>query len=217
MGPMPPSCCKPDYDAQFDEKSAREHLLTYRRDGPDGSTKRLIDALRREGVEGATLLDIGGGVGAIQLELLAAGVASSVDVDASSAFLAAAEQEADARGFRDRVAYRYGDFVELADEVDTADIVTLDRVICCYPDAHALVGRSVARARRLYGLVYPVDRWWTRAIGLFGNATFRIFRSDFRLHVHADAVVEQLVRAAGFERRFRHAGWVWQTVVYARD
>jgi SAM-dependent methyltransferase len=212
----PPTCCKPDYDAQFDEKSAREDLLTYRKDGPDGSTKRLIEALRREGVEGATLLDIGGGVGVIQLELLAAGAASAMDVDASSAFLAAAEQEADARGFRDRVAYRYGDFVELADEVEAADIVTLDRVICCYPDVHALVGRSVARARRLYGLVYPVDRWWTRGLGRLGNAILRLFRSDFRLHVHPDAVVEALVRDAGFERRYRHAGWVWQTVVYAR-
>jgi magnesium-protoporphyrin O-methyltransferase len=84
---MPPSCCTPDYDAQFDEKSARHDLLTYRRDGPDPSTKRLIDALRREGVEGATLLDIGAGVGAVQLELLAAGAASAVDVDASAAYL----------------------------------------------------------------------------------------------------------------------------------
>jgi SAM-dependent methyltransferase len=214
---MPPTCCKPDYDAQFDEKGARQDLLTYRRDGPDGSTKRLIDALSREGVEGATLLDIGGGVGAIQLELLAAGAASAVDVDASLAFLAAAEQEAEERGFRERVAYRHGDFVELADEVEPADIVTLDRVICCYPDVEALVGRSVARARRLYGLVYPLDRWWTRAIGRAGNAILRLFRSDFRIHVHPEATVSRLIHGAGFEPRYRHAGWVWQTVVYARS
>jgi SAM-dependent methyltransferase len=213
---MPPSCCKPDYDAQFDAKNAREDLLTYRRDGPDGSTRRLIDALLREGVEGATLLDIGGGVGAIQLELLAAGAASTIDVDASAAFLAVAEEEADARGLGDRVAYRYGDFVELADSVEAADIVTLDRVICCYPDVRALVGRSAGHARRLYGLVYPLDRWWTRIIGRFGNLMFRIFRNEFRLHVHPEAVVEELVRDAGFERRYWHAGWIWQTVLYAR-
>lgn len=213
---MPPSCCKPDYDAEFDEKSARQDLLSYRRDGPDGSTRRLVDALRREGVEGATLLDIGGGVGALQLELLAVGAASAVDVDASAAYLSAAEQEADARGFRERVVYRHGDFTELADEVEAADIVTLDRVICCYPDVDALVSRSVARARRLYGLVYPVDRWWTRAIGRIGNVFYRLFRSNFRIHVHSQEVVERLIGAAGFERRYRHAGWVWQTVVYAR-
>jgi SAM-dependent methyltransferase len=213
---MPPTCCKPDYDAQFDEKGARQDLLAYRKDGAEGSTKRLIDALLRHGVKGATLLDIGGGVGAIQLDLLAAGAASSVDVDASAAFLAAAEQEADARGFRDRVAYRHGDFVEIADEVEPADIVTLDRVICCYPDVEGLVGRSVARARRVYGLVYPVDRWWTRAIGRVGNAMLRLFRNDFRIHVHPEATVERLVRAAGFERSYRHAGWFWQTLVYAR-
>jgi SAM-dependent methyltransferase len=213
---MPPSCCKPDYDARFDTKSAREDLLTFRRDGPDGSTRRLIDALQREGVQGATLLDIGGGVGAIQLELLAAGAARSVDVDASAAFLAVAEEEADARGFGDRVAYRYGDFVELADSVEAADIVTLDRVICCYPDVHGLVGRSAGHAKRLYGLVYPLDRWWTRIIGRFGNLMFRILRNDFRLHVHPQAVVDELIRDAGFEQRYSHAGWIWQTVLYAR-
>jgi SAM-dependent methyltransferase len=213
---MPPSCCKPDYDARFDTKSAREDLLTFRRDGPDGSTRRLIDALQREGVQGATLLDIGGGVGAIQLELLAAGAARSVDVDASAAFLAVAEEEADARGFGDRVAYRYGDFVELADSVEAADIVTLDRVICCYPDVHGLVGRSAGHAKRLYGLVYPLDRWWTRIIGRFGNLMFRILRNDFRLHVHRQAVVDELIRDAGFEQRYSHAGWIWQTVLYAR-
>jgi SAM-dependent methyltransferase len=212
---MPCSCCKPDYDAKFDEKGARKDLLSYRKSGADGSTKRLIDALLRHGVEGATLLDIGGGVGAIQLELLAAGAASSLDVDASAAFLATAEHEADARGFRGRVAYRYGDFVELADEVDAADIVTLDRVICCYPDVEALVGRSVGRARRLYGLVYPVDRWWTRAIGRLGNAMLRLCRNDFRIHVHPDATIERIVRMAGFERSYQHAGWFWQTRVYA--
>jgi magnesium-protoporphyrin O-methyltransferase len=106
--------------------------------------------------------------------------------------------------------------VDLADEVAPADIVTLDRVICCYPDVHALVTRSLARATRLYGLVLPVDRWWTRTFARLGNVMLRLFRSDWRIHVHAQQVVEQLIDEAGFERRYRHTGWLWQTLVYAR-
>ena len=105
-------------------------------------TRTLIEALKAEGVEGATLLDIGGGIGVIQHELLAAGAASAISVDASSAYLDAAREESDRRGLRGRVTYRHGDFVELAESVPPADIVTLERVLNVYPDWVRLAGVS---------------------------------------------------------------------------
>lgn len=213
---MPGDCCKPDYDVHFDAESARKDLLSYRQDGPDGSTQRLLDVLIAQGIADATVLDIGGGIGAVQLELLAAGAARSLDVDASASYLAVAESEAAERGFRDRTTYRHGDFVELADEIEPADVVTLDRVICCYPDVRSLVSRSAGRARRLYGLVYPVDRWWTRGVGRVLNLLDRIGRSDYRMHVHSQELVDRLIREAGLEPVYHHAGRVWQTAVYAR-
>jgi hypothetical protein len=47
---------------QFDDRQAKADLRSYRKKGPDRSTPLLLDALRAEGVEGASLLDIGGGV-----------------------------------------------------------------------------------------------------------------------------------------------------------
>jgi magnesium-protoporphyrin O-methyltransferase len=213
---MPADCCKPDYNLHFDAESARKDLLAYRAKGPDGSTQRLLDVLIGEDVTGASLLDIGGGVGVVQLELLAAGAARALDVDASGPFLEVAESEARDRGFGDRTSYRHGDFVEIADEIEPADVVTLDRVICCYPDVHSLVSRSAKRALRLYGLVYPVDRWWTRTMARVMNFLDRLGRSDYRMHVHPQALVDRLIREAGLEPHYRHAGMVWQTVVYAR-
>ena len=213
---MPKDCCSIDYDVHFDAEEARRDLLAYRKDGADGSTRRLIDVLVAEGVEVASLLDIGGGVGIVQLELLEAGVASSVDVDASGPYLQVAETEADERGFTGRTAYRHGDFVALADDVEAADVVTLDRVICCYPDVRALVGASARHARRLYGLVYPVDRWWTRSMARVLNFVTMLSRSEYRIHVHSEQLVDQLVRETGLLPRYRHAGLAWQTVVYAR-
>ena len=213
---MPKDCCSIDYDAHFDAEEARHDLLVYRKDGADGSTRRLIDALLAEGIEGASLLDIGGGVGIIQLELLEAGIASSVDVDASGPYLQVAEAEAAERGFRERTAYHHGDFVALADQVEDADVVTLDRVICCYPDVRSLVGSSARHARRLYALVYPVDRWWTRGVGRIMNFFTMLSRSEYRMYVHSERLVDQLVREAGLLPHYRHAGMVWQTVVYAR-
>lgn len=211
-----PSCCRVDYDALFDAKDARNDLAAYRRDGPSRSTRMLLDALVGEGVGGLTLLDIGGGVGAVQHELLAAGAAASVDVDLSRAYLAAAREEAERRGLGEREQHRYGNFVEVADDVEAADIVTLDRVICCYPDMRALVSLSAAHAGRLYGLVYPIDRWWIRLGARVVNAGLWAARQTYRVHVHATAAVDALVRSAGFEPRTHRRGAIWQVVVYRR-
>jgi Methyltransferase domain len=213
---MPGGCCSVDYDVHFNADEARHDLLVYRRNGAEGSTRRLIDVLVAEGVEGASLLDIGGGVGIVQLELLKAGMATAMDVDASGPYLEVAQAEAAELGFGDRTAYRHGDFVAVANEVESADVVTLDRVICCYQDVRSLVRSSARHARRLYALVYPVDRWWIRSMGRIMNFFTMLSHSDYRMYVHSEALVDRLIREAGLQPHYRHAGMVWQTVVYAR-
>ena len=213
---MPASCCKPDYDAAFDARSARRQLERYRRSGAQGSTRRLIDEVRRAGVDGASIIDIGGGIGVIGLELLASGAESLVGVDASPPYVRVATHEFSRRGLGDRASLRHGDFVEVADAIPDADIVTLVRVVCCYGDWRALVDASVNRARRLYGVVYPNERWWLRiGIGV-GNLMLRLGGQSFRGYVHPEREIDERVRAAGLRVRSHHRGWIWQTVVYER-
>jgi hypothetical protein len=208
-------CCQ-GVDKVFGERTAGHDLRRYRKRGPSRPTRILLDALERERLAGATVLDIGGGVGAIQHELLDAGAARATAVEASDAYLRAAAEEAARRGHADRVRQLRGDFVALADEVEPADVVTLDRVICCYANVEALVRSSAQHARRLYGLVYPVDHWWTRLTGRILNLVTRLSGSDYRMHVHSADLVDRLIREAGLDRRYHHAGLVWQTAVYAR-
>src|SRR4030067_2712061 len=114
-------CCKTQtYERQFDENVASNDVRRYRRKGPDRTTRMLIKALKSEGVEGKTLLDIGAGVGAITHALLASGVRRAVIVDASSPYLGAALCVAEANGTQDRVDFVHGDFVELAPSIDPA-------------------------------------------------------------------------------------------------
>jgi 2-polyprenyl-3-methyl-5-hydroxy-6-metoxy-1,4-benzoquinol methylase len=201
----------------FDARLAADELRDYRRKGPAKTTQTLLQALRAQGVDGLTLLDIGGGVGAIQHALLANGVSQAVSVDASGAYLWAAQQEAERLGQAGRVTFRHGDFVALAAGIDPADIVTLDRVICCYPDMEALVGLSAARARRLYGVVFPRDAWWMRLARPVLNLLFVVRRNPFRFYVHRTHDVEAVIRAQGWQRVFhRHVGLFWQVGVYAR-
>ncbi len=200
----------------FDQREADRELRTYRKRGPARTTRMLLDALKSFGVEGCTVLDVGGGVGAIQHDLLTSGASSSLGVEASIAYMAAAKEESALQGLAEREAYRHGDFVSMAPDLEPADIVTLDRVICCFDDVEGLVGLSSEKAKKLYGVVYPRSNW------VFG-AAFRIFnlwlwlrRSQFRVFLHSTAKVDYLVSRSGLERRFYAKTAIWQVAVYVR-
>ena len=202
----------------YDEKKAASELRKYRDKGPIPSTKALIDALVAVGVEGATVLDIGGGIGAVQHELLAAGAAHVTSVDASASYLEAAREEAHRRGSEDRVTYRHGDFVELAESVPPADIVTLDRVLNVYPEWKRLVELSSVRAQRLYGLVYPRNTAMVRFVILVMNLILRLKRTPVRAAIRPADEIERIARANGLvPHASQDVGPAWQLVVYRRD
>jgi len=212
-------CCSSEdteYDRQFDARHAAEQLRDYHRKGPRGLTGALIEALRAGGVDGQTVLDVGGGVGAVHHELLRAGAASAVDVDASRAYVSAARDEAERQGHADRVRYLTGDFVALADDVGPADLVALDRVICCYSDMSALVGRSAALARRRYGLVYPRDSYLGRVGLALINFGMWLSRSSFRVYAHRTADVDAVVAAQGLVKRLHRKTLIWQLALFER-
>ncbi len=210
------SCDCSGHQNVFSDRMAERDLKRYLADGPDGPTRLLVEAIRAQDVEAATLLDIGGGVGAVQFELLTAGASSAVSVDASPAFIAIARREAERRGLADRIVQREGDFVALASDVPSADVVTLVRVVCCYAVMPELVGRSATHARRMLGLVYPRDAWWSRAGARVFNLGHRLTGDGFRIHVHREVEMDRLIRVAGFERQLLRRGPLWQVALYVR-
>ena len=151
-------CDADGFASIFDRRNAEHDRDRYRRNGPDRTTRMLLELLAPYRSTGSTVLDIGGGIGIIDHELLRAGAGHAVLVDGSTASLEVARQEARRLNLLDRIEFVEGDFVRRAAAIDPADIVTLDRVICCYPDAEGLVGLSAARVRTAYGLVLPRDR-----------------------------------------------------------
>ena len=70
---MPPKvpCDCPSCPNVFSRDEADLDLKRYRDKGPDPTTKALVNAIRGLGIDGATVLDIGGGVGAIVLVVAA--------------------------------------------------------------------------------------------------------------------------------------------------
>jgi 2-polyprenyl-3-methyl-5-hydroxy-6-metoxy-1,4-benzoquinol methylase len=201
----------------FGTERVTQELEQYRKRGAARTTRLLIEALQTEPLEGLTLLDIGGGIGAIAHALLSAGVSHALDVDASTAHLTAAREEAERRGLAERMTFAHGNFVELAPTLPAADLVTLDRVICCFDDMPALVGLSAARARRLYGLVFPRDTWWMRLFGQARTVLLALARTPIRFYVHSTTTVDAVARAQGLERKCSRVSGMWQVVIYARS
>lgn len=204
-------------DRLFNDRVARKELKRFRRKGPGKPTRRLLDALMPGGFDGVSLLDIGGGIGAIQHEAVARGAARVTDVDASAAYLAAARMEAGERGYAERATYVEGDFVDLAERIPVADVVTLDKVVCCYPDASILLSKAAAKSRRVVAVVWPRDAWWSRAAGRALNAGMVVARNPFRMRIHPDATVHGALVQAGFRRRHHERTGFWQVAVYERD
>jgi len=165
--------------------------------------------------EGATLLDVGGGVGAIHHTLLRDGFSCATHVDASSAFLAAAEEESRRIGHGERVTFRHGDFVALAAELPEFDVVTLDRVVCCDPDYERILGAAAALARRFVAITFPRARWDIRAIVRLGNAFRRFTGRPFRAYVHDPAAMAAVLEGRGFVRRAAGGTFIWAAEVYA--
>jgi 2-polyprenyl-3-methyl-5-hydroxy-6-metoxy-1,4-benzoquinol methylase len=213
------SCCQcQGIESSFDRKYVARKLKEYRKKGPKQTTRQLIEVLLKEGVEGSTLLDIGGGVGDIQHELLRAGAGQVINCDAASAYQTACRQEAERLGHAGSIRYLQGNFVELANEIPAADLVTLDRVICCYDDMPGLVNLSAQKAKKLYGIVYPRDTWWIRAAIRVANFYSRwVERTPMRIFVHSPAAVEAILHGNGLGRTFRREMGPWQVVVYRRS
>jgi magnesium-protoporphyrin O-methyltransferase len=210
-------CCQAaGLEEVMDFRTAAKDLKRYRKDGPQGTTKILLDALIPLGVQGLRHLDIGGGAGALQHELLQAGVEQVTSVDASSAYLQAARQEAERQGHAHRIRQHHGDFVDMAHEMKPVEIVTLDRVVCCYDDMPGLIANSTRLASKFYGIVYPKDSRWMRAFTWISNLYFRLRRSQFRVFTHSNAAIEQLIQESGLKRIFSRSTFVWKIRIYQR-
>ena len=211
------TCCHcQDAGRVFDERFAKRDVRRYRRKGPDGTTRTILGALEGSDAASGSLLDVGGGIGVIVHEMVAAGVGGATLVDAAPAYLVAARTEADRRGHLDRIRFMQGDFVDVAAELPSADAVTLDRVVCCYPDFEALLSAAATKANKLLVLSYPRDRWFVRWVLAGINLTRWVARSAFRVFVHPPERMHRLIEAAGFRRHGSHDSPFWQVAVFGR-
>jgi tRNA1(Val) A37 N6-methylase TrmN6 len=215
-----PSCCA-SYEGiaaeQFNRKKVAAELKRYREKGPGHTTRLLADGIVQAGAHQGTLLDVGTGIGSLAFALLTRGFARAVAVDASSAYLEAGRHEAERLGRAGDIQFVHGDFVSAASQLPSATVVTLDRVICCYPEYEPLLNAALRHADRCVALSYPRNAWYVRVFTAIENGQRRLKRNAFRTFVHPPPRIEQLIQRAGFTLNSRRETWIWSVDVHMRS
>jgi 2-polyprenyl-3-methyl-5-hydroxy-6-metoxy-1,4-benzoquinol methylase len=212
------SCCSAPrgYEKLFGARSARRDAKRYRRKGLDETARLMVDFLRERGLEGATVLEIGGGVGAIEAELLRSGASSAVNVELSPSYEQAALELWREAGVGERAEFRVADVAMDGQDVGPADAVVMHRVVCCYPDYDALVGAAAERARHHLVLSFPRERLLIRAgLGAI-NLAARLLRWEYRSFVHPVAGILAAAERRGLRTAFEHRGTIWQVAALER-
>jgi 2-polyprenyl-3-methyl-5-hydroxy-6-metoxy-1,4-benzoquinol methylase len=184
--------------------------VRYRRKGLDKTARRMVEFLEERGIEGATVLEIGGGIGEIQLELLKRGAARTVNLELSPAYEEEAERLLREEALEDRVERRLHDIAADAEGIEAADVVVLHRVVCCYPDYERLLGAAAQRARRLLVFSYPPRNPVSFLFIAASNLVFRLRRREFRSFAHPPSAMLAVLAERGLRRTFAHHPLVWQ-------
>lgn len=209
---MPCSCCAGEALDIFGEKTARRALRRYLRKGLAGTDARQIVAWAAEqGLDGATVLEVGGGIGQIQAELVRRGAAHGTVAEVVAGYERPARELADATGIVGRTSFLLADLVEAPDAVDPADVVVLRRVVCCSPVGPAVLGAAAGKTRRTLLASYPRDRRAVRAVVRLQNAALALFRKRFRVFVHPPAVLARAVEEHGLRLTATSRDAVWET------
>ena len=209
---MSDCCDRTGYQTVFSDRFARRVARMYCRRGLDRTQRRLVTFLTERGIEHASVLEIGGGVGEIQIELLSRGARKATNLEISRNYEPEAAALLERFGMVDRVQRRFVDIATSPNAVEPADVVVLHRVVCCYPDYERLLSAAAGHAKRLLVYSHPPRNLLIRMIISCENLLHRLRGSDFRAFVHPPAAMIKTAEAQGMSVSYRHRGVSWHVV-----
>jgi magnesium-protoporphyrin O-methyltransferase len=201
--------------SHFGGRRADRDRARYERHGPDATTRLLLEQLRPVVHPGDTLLDVGGGIGVLGLELQASGLREVILVEAAPTYFTVAQELFGRSAPATRLRVLPGDFTAITPP-PTAEIVTLDRVVCCYPDYARLLQAAASCARGVIGLSFPRDRWYVRLVFRLENLIRRVTGNGFRTFVHPPTAMAAVLTSAGWRRLGQRATLVWSVERWGR-
>lgn len=212
------SCCCPHSKSggRIFSFFASSYRRRFNKKGFEPSQIQLMSGLDQAGYANATLLEVGSGVGYLHQTLLEQGAKTAIGIDLAPDMLKEAQDWARDKGLADRAEYIQGDFIELLDNVEPAEVTILDKVVCCYPDVELLVKSSLAKTSRVYALTYPRDRWFIKIAVEISAFVLKLLGSDFRPYVHNPVNIESWILEAGFKKTYQEQTFIWLSQIYTK-
>ena len=207
-------CC--GADMLFDLKSAQKELRSYKRRGPRKTTKKLLSLLSGYDQKGKSLLDIGGGIGAIQWEFVRNGGIKTTDVDSSSGYITVASDYAKEIS-HDAASFKMSDFNDVHTELNRHDFVSLDKVICCYPEYENLLGDALNKTGTALALAMPLGGWVSELLAQFTKIYLILRKNPFRTYIHSPKQVHEFIESNGFRLSEKAFSFPWLVRVYERS
>jgi 16S rRNA G966 N2-methylase RsmD len=210
-------CCDPrGCDRLFGARFAKRMATRYRKRGLDKTAQTIVEMVAQGGVQGATVLEVGGGVGEIQLELLRRGAASATNLELSPGYEPEAAALIEDAALGGRVHRRLIDIATDPAAVEPADIVVLHRVVCCYPDVAKLLGAAADHARSQLVFSHPPRNAVSRAVVGTQNLLFRAVGREFRTFAHSPDAMLAVLAEHGLQLSAAHSGRMWQVAAVSR-
>jgi len=210
-------CCNSrGCDDFFTPRQAKRAAKRYRERGVDKTAKRILAFLEDRGIEGATVLEIGGGIGDLQIEALKRGAASTLNLELAPGYEGEAGRLASEAGVEGHIERRLHDIAADPTSIEQADVVVLNRVVCCYPDYERLLSAAADHARRLLVFSYPPRNVLSRSLLGMQNLLFRLQRKEFRTFAHPPAKMLAVIEARGLHPAYAHRPVVWQIAGFQR-
>jgi len=208
------NCC--GAERLFNLKAAKKELKKYKKSGAGKPTQALIEAMDTSELKDKSLLDIGGGIGAIQWAFLKGGGAKTTDIDYSDGYLQVAKEYAQENEWNNQTAFQQGDFLAEGDAIERHDFVTLDKVVCCYPDYKGLLAKALSKTNHTIGMVYPLGGSIAKLVAFFAKVFLKLSGNSFRPYIHPVASIRQTVLDDGFENVHSSVSFPWHVEVYRR-
>lgn len=201
----------------FDLKGAQKEMKRYKRKGVKKVTDKLLRLLFQQNILESTLLDIGGGVGAIQWRFLKNGGMATIDVDASHGYLNVARSFAKENNLQDKTQFYHGDFVDIADEIESCDVVTLDKVVCCYPDYKSLLSLALKKCDHTIALSFPFGGPISKVVAQCMKLYLYFKKNPFRSYVHDPDEIDKFIISRGFSIVRKSTSFPWHIRIYKRE
>ena len=207
------NCCGHINDGgRLFSRFARLSRCCYNLRGLGKSQQFFVNSLNRLGIANTQLIEIGCGVGALHQTLLLQGAGFAVGVDLADNMLKQAQIAADKNHLSACTRYMQGDFVQIVDSIEPADIMLMDKVVCCYPDADSLLKTALSRTRRILAITYPRNKWWVRAAVAVEAFFLKLSGSSFRSYVHSPLLISHIIQCEGYvlESEYQDSAWISQ-------